>query len=80
MLRPTDARRAEMERRVGFDNVQFRWTDEAGRLHTVIATIIGVDDDCRWIVGNPNWDVVWHIAVEDADITGLPLNDPPADW
>ena len=76
----TETRRAEMEKHVGYDNVQFRWRDDSGRLHMVVGTIIGVTDDCQWVVGNPKWDLAWHVAIDDAEFTELPLNSPPSDW
>ena len=61
--------------RAGYDNVAF---DLDG--HRVVATVIGYDDDGNLIVGNPHWDDVWHIPVDDARIVDEPLNHPPADW
>ena len=49
--------------RVGYDNVEFWWEEENLR---VVATVIGYDDDGLMIVGNPNFDDIWHVAVEDA--------------
>jgi hypothetical protein len=61
--------------RVGYDNVAFNLDG-----HRVVATVIGYDDDGLMVVGNPNWDDVWHVAVEDAVVTDEDLNQPPADW
>jgi hypothetical protein len=61
--------------RVGYDNVAFELDG-----HRVVATVIGYDDDRLMVVGNPNWDDIWHVAVEDAVITAEELNHPPADW
>ena len=61
--------------RVGYDNVEF---EQDGL--KIVATVIGYDDEGLMIVGNPDWDDIWHIAVEDAVVTDQPLNDPPADW
>jgi hypothetical protein len=46
----------------------------------VIATVIRYDDDGLMIVGNPNIDDIWHVAVEDAKLTKEPLNEPSIDW
>ena len=61
--------------RVGYDNVAF----ERDGLR-IVATVIGYDDNGLMIVSNPEWDDIWHVAVEDAMITEEPLNQPPADW
>ena len=63
--------------RVGYDNVEFWWAEENLR---VVATVTGYDDDGLMIVGNPNFDDIWHVAIEDAKVTKEPLNEPPADW
>jgi hypothetical protein len=57
-----------------YDNVEF---DLDG--HRVVATVIAYDDDGKLIVGNPNWDDVWHVPVESARVVDEPLNSPPAD-
>jgi hypothetical protein len=62
--------------RVGYDNVAFV-NDDGMR---IVATVIGYDDDGMLIVGNPGWDDIWHVAVDDATITDEPMNQPPADW
>jgi hypothetical protein len=62
---------------VGYDNVEFWWQEENLR---VVATVIGYDEDGLMIVGNPIFDDIWHVAVEDAKVTNQPLNEPPADW
>jgi hypothetical protein len=61
--------------RVGYDSVAF---DLDG--HPVVATVIGYDDNGLMVFGNPNWDDVWHVAVEDAVVRDEDLNHPPADW
>jgi hypothetical protein len=63
--------------RVGYDNLEFWWDEHDVR---VVATVIGYDDDGLMILGNPNFDDIWHVAVEDATLTDEPLNEPPADW
>lgn len=46
----------------------------------IIATALRYDEDWKLVVGNPNWDNVWHIPVESARVVDEPLNSPPEDW
>ncbi len=46
----------------------------------IIGTVLFFDDYGLLVVSNPNWDDIWHVAVEDAAITDEDLNHPPLEW